>query len=106
MYLTDLEIEEYLRESFYSYSKNGDMGICERKIKNGFIVRTDLYSMKKFISKLSKNLFKEEFQSRIDSEREFVFIVEKMIQETFKNIDNEKILIEKITEELKAKYSL
>ena len=106
MYLTDLEIEEYLKESCYIYSKYGDMDICERKIMNGFIVRTDLYSVKKFISKLSKNLFKEEFQTKISSEKEFVFIVEKMIQETFKSIDNEKILTEKITEELKDKYSL
>lgn len=57
MYLTDLEIEEYLKESPYEYAKFHTLDPCERKITAGTLVKTDLYSVRKFIYKLAKKSF-------------------------------------------------
>ena len=58
MYLTDLEIEKYLKESPYNYLENSTLDSCERKITSGKLVKTDLYSVQKFIYKLAKNFLK------------------------------------------------
>lgn len=106
MYLTDLEIEGYLKESPYNYLEHSNLDSCERKIATGKVVKTDLYSVQKFIYKLAKNLFKNGFHPNLTSEREFVMLIETLIQEKFKNIDSEKDLSSYIEKELREKFSL
>ncbi|MFR9019716.1 MAG: hypothetical protein ACLVH8_08435 [Fusobacterium sp.] len=106
MYLTDLEIEKYLKESPYNYLENNTLDSCERKITSGKLVKTDLYSVQKFIYKLSKKLFKSGFNPNMTSEREFIMLLETLIQEKFKNITDEEELEEKIEKELKIKFSI
>lgn len=105
MYLTDLEIEEYLKESPYEYSKNHSLDACERKITGDILVKTDLYSVRKFIYRLAKNLFKSGFVPAMSSEKKFVMLIEIMIQEKYKNIYDEEKLSAVITKNLKEKFS-
>lgn len=105
MYLTDLEIEGYLKESPYNYLENNNLDSCDRKIASGKVVKTDLYSVQKFIYKLAKNLFKNGFKPNMTSEREFVMLLETLVQERFKNIINADELSQNIKNELKEKYS-
>ena len=106
MYLTDLEIEKYLKESPYNYLENSTLDSCERKITSGKLVKTDLYSVQKFIYKLAKKLFKSGFNPNMTSEREFIMLLETLIQEKFKNITDEEELAEEIEKELKIKFSI
>lgn len=105
MYLTDLEIEEYLKESPYEYFKNHSLNACERKIAGDDLVKTDLYSVRKFIYRLAKNLFKSGFVPNMSSEKEFIMLIETMIQEKYKNICNEEELSAVIEKELREKFS-
>lgn len=106
MYLTDLEIGEYLKESPYNYLENHELDLCDRKIASGKLIKTDFYSVQKFIYKLAKGLFRKGFTPNIKSEKEFVMLIETLIQEKFKNIFDINELTEKIENELKSKYSL
>lgn len=106
MYLTDLEIEKYLKESPYNYLENSTLDSCERKITSGKLVKTDFYSVQKFIYKLAKKLFKSGFNPNMTSEREFIMLLETLIQEKFKNITDEEELAEEIEKELKIKFSI
>ena len=68
MYLTDLEIEEYLKESPYEYFKNHSLNACERKIAGdeALVKNRSLQCEKIYIQTGKKS-----FQIRICTKYEF-----------------------------------
>lgn len=104
MYITDLEIEKYLRNSDYDYYEKekhrGRIVDTELKIETGKVVRGNLKSVKIFMNKLSKRLFKDKFKGDHTSEIEVIKEAEHLLHNKYKDVLLEEELLTLIEEEL------
>ncbi|MGO3801597.1 MAG: hypothetical protein ACTJGM_04290 [Fusobacterium sp.] len=104
MYITDLEIEKYLRTSDYDYYEKekhrGRIVDTELKIETGKVVRGNLKSVKIFMSKLSKRLFKDKFRGDHTSEIEVIKEAEHLLHNKYKDVLLEEELLSLVEEDL------
>ncbi|MFK4785069.1 hypothetical protein [Fusobacterium sp. MFO224] len=108
MYITDSEIEKYLRNSkHYYFEKEKHIGRIvdtELKIETGKVVKENLKSVKIFMSKLSKKLFKDKFKTDHVSEIEVIKEAEHLLHNKYKEIVDEAELLNLIEEDLMEKF--
>ncbi|MDP0488537.1 MAG: hypothetical protein Q7K48_00715 [Fusobacterium sp. JB021] len=108
MYITDLEIEKYLRGSKHEYFQKekhiGRIVDTKLKIATGKVVKEDLKSVKIFMSKLSKKLFKDKFKTDHVSEIEVIKEAEHLLHNKYKEIIDEGELLRLIEEDLIEKF--
>lgn len=108
MYITDLEIEKYLKDSKYNYCHKGEnrgkIVDTNLKISTGQVIKEDLKSVKMFMSKLSKRLFNHKLKINNAEEIEVIREAEHLLHNKYNEIFGESNLLRLIEEDLIEKF--